>query len=185
MKQQVGCKQNSVHWYLCPATGESPKPGWEALIVSEHPLYVMKAFFWWKDTWSSDPSDYWRQRNGCSFMLSIQHVNNEESCTTSPHPVVPRFYDNISQQALLLQIYIYVNFKMRTASKDHSLCWRVMYISNKYQREAVSPAKMMLRDLHLVYLTKLYSRWLIVYSLFLDYFFVAHLDIGESMRALR
>ena len=68
-----------------------------SLIVREHPLYVMKAFFWWKDTWSSDPSDYWRQRNGCSFMLSIQHVNNEESCTTSPHPVVPRFYDNISQ----------------------------------------------------------------------------------------
>lgn len=124
-----------------------------------------KGLFLVWETWSSDPSDLWRQRNDCSFMLSIQHIDHEEPGTSLSHPIVPRFYDNIYQQASLIQIYIYVNFKIRTVSKDSSLCWKVMFISNKYQREAVSPAKMMLKDSHLVHLNNLDSRWLIIYSL--------------------
>lgn len=65
---------------------------------------------------------------------------------------------------------IYVNFQMRTASKAPSLYWRVMYISNKYQKEAVSRATMMLKDSHLVQLSNLNSRLLTVYSLSLDCF---------------
>lgn len=43
---------------------------------------------------------------------------------------------------------------------------------------------MTLKDSHLVDLTKLDSRWLIVYSLSLD-FFLAHLDAGESIQIFK